>query len=110
MTGHGTAALDALEKDIQDVVGQLKTTTTDDGEDSEVLLIVDQPDFLLAATGSSKGIGTTEMNEWIMGLQQVCTVVQHVSFLSSAAQCSAKTDRLARIPMQPSWPLPRTPR
>lgn len=73
MTGHGTAALDALEKDIQDVVGQLKTTTTDDGEDSEVLLIVDQPDFLLAATGPSKGIGTTEMNEWIMGLQQVCT-------------------------------------
>ena len=37
-----------------------------------MLLIVDQPDFLLAATGPSKGIGTTEMNEWIMGLQQVC--------------------------------------
>lgn len=72
LTGQGTAALDALEKDISDVVGQLKATTRgDDGEEPEVLLIVDQPDLLLAATGPSKGIGATEMGEWIMGLQQV---------------------------------------
>lgn len=72
LTGHGTAALDALEKDISDVVSQLKTTAGgDDGEEAEVLLIVDQPDLLLAATGPSKGIGATEMGEWVMGLQQV---------------------------------------
>lgn len=75
-----------------------------------MLLIVDQPDFLLAATGPSKGIGTTEMNEWIMGLQQVCVVVQQVSFLSNAVQRRYFTNRLARILMQPSWPLPRIPR
>lgn len=107
LTGQGTAALDALEKDIQDVVEQLKTMTTDDGEDCELLLIVDQPDFLLAATGPSKGIGTTEMNEWIMGLQQVCTVVGGAAgFLPSGVQRSAVqryfTNRLARILMQPS--------
>lgn len=72
LTGHGTAALDILEKDISDVVNQLKTTAAgDDGEEAEVLLIVDQPDLLLAATGLSKGIGATEMGEWVMGLQQV---------------------------------------
>lgn len=36
-----------------------------------MILIIDQPDLLLAATGASKGIGATEMMEWVMGLQQV---------------------------------------
>ncbi|ODM18479.1 hypothetical protein SI65_06350 [Aspergillus cristatus] len=71
LIGQGTAALDALEKDISDVVSQLKATGAgNDGEEAEVLLIVDQPDLLLAATGPSKGIGATEMGEWVMGLQQ----------------------------------------
>lgn len=78
LTGQGTAALDALEKDIQDVVEQLKTTPgEDEAETSDVLLIVDQPDLLLAATGSGQGIGATEMGEWIMGLQQVSTDALH---------------------------------
>lgn len=78
LTGQGTAALDALEKDIQDVVEQLKTTPgEDEAETSDVLLIVDQPDLLLAATGPGQGIGATEMGEWIMGLQQVSTDTLH---------------------------------
>ncbi|KAI9927941.1 hypothetical protein MW887_002793 [Aspergillus wentii] len=69
-SGRGTAALDALEKDIAAVIQQVKNTKGSDEEDSEILLIVDQPDLLLAATGPSKGIGATEMGDWIMGLQQ----------------------------------------
>ncbi|KAJ5639516.1 uncharacterized protein N7484_007378 [Penicillium longicatenatum] len=66
-SGRGTAALDALEKDIISVIEQLKAAND---ESEELLLIIDQPDFLLAATGASMGIGATEMSEWVMGLQQ----------------------------------------
>lgn len=72
LSGNGTAAIDALEKDIAAVINQLKSPNPGvDGDESDVLLIVDQPDLLLAATGPNKGIGATEMGEWIMGLQQV---------------------------------------
>lgn len=72
LSGSGTAAIDALEMDITAVINQLKTSNLgEDGGESDVLLIVDQPDLLLAATGPNKGIGATEMGEWIMGLQQV---------------------------------------
>ncbi|KAJ5711039.1 hypothetical protein N7488_005195 [Penicillium malachiteum] len=65
-SGRGTAALDIMEKDIVAVIEQLKAS----GDSSEeVLLIIDQPDFLLAATGTSMGIGATEMSEWVTGLQ-----------------------------------------
>ncbi|KAL5358143.1 hypothetical protein BJX96DRAFT_146014 [Aspergillus floccosus] len=71
LTGTGTAALDAIERDIVTAIQQLKTATPGAAtETDEVLLIVDQPDLLLAATGPSKGIGATEMGEWMMGLQQ----------------------------------------
>ncbi|KAL4821041.1 hypothetical protein BDW67DRAFT_76717 [Aspergillus spinulosporus] len=73
LSGNGIAALDALEKDVTTVIDQLKARPGEDEEESEVLLVVDQPDLLLAATGPSKGIGATEMVEWIMGLQQVAT-------------------------------------
>ena len=76
LTGTGVQALDALENDISSVIKQLKTPVTpgvgEEDEEPEILLIVDQPDLLLAATGPAKGIGATEMGEWIMGLQQVC--------------------------------------
>lgn len=71
LTGQGTAALDGLERDIQDVVQGLKAPTDNDGEESDVLLIIDEPDLLLAATGLNRGIGATEMGEWILGLQEV---------------------------------------
>lgn len=68
LSGRGPTALDALERDIVSVVQQQKTSM-EDGD--ELLLVVDQPDFLLAATGPSMGIGATEMAEWVTGLQQV---------------------------------------
>ncbi|KAL1968030.1 hypothetical protein VTN77DRAFT_2159 [Rasamsonia byssochlamydoides] len=75
-TGRGTAALDSLEKDVLAVVEELKTkgptAVNSDGSNDEngIVLVIDQPDLLLAATGSSQGIGATEMGEWIMGLEQ----------------------------------------
>lgn len=77
-SGTGIAALDGLEKDIVNVIEQLKSARD---EESEVVLIVDQPDLLLAATGPSRGIGSTEMMEWIMGLQQVSSSTQSTSIL-----------------------------
>ncbi|PWY79476.1 hypothetical protein BO94DRAFT_548582 [Aspergillus sclerotioniger CBS 115572] len=71
LSGNGTAALDALEKDISAVINGLRTSTAGDGqEDPEILLVLDQPDLLLAATGPGKGVGATEMGDWVMGLQQ----------------------------------------
>ncbi|OJJ78241.1 hypothetical protein ASPBRDRAFT_37447 [Aspergillus brasiliensis CBS 101740] len=71
LSGNGNAALDALEKDIAAVINDLKTSTPgDEQEEPEVLLVLDQPDLLLAATGPSRGIGATEMGDWVMGLQQ----------------------------------------
>lgn len=68
---RGIAALDALARDIISVIGQLKSS----GETSdETLLIIDQPDFVLAATGQAMGIGATEMAEWVTGLQQVSSL------------------------------------
>ncbi|KAJ5800936.1 uncharacterized protein N7518_003004 [Penicillium psychrosexuale] len=66
-SGHGLASLDALEKDISSVIEQQKSSM-EDGD--ELLLIIDQPDLLLAATGPSMGIGATEILEWITALQQ----------------------------------------
>ena len=74
-SGRGIEALDAIEKDIITVIEQLKTQ---DGND-EVLLIVDQPDFLLAATGLNMGIGATEILDWVTGLQQVRDSGSHQS-------------------------------
>ncbi|EHA19998.1 hypothetical protein ASPNIDRAFT_39417 [Aspergillus niger ATCC 1015] len=71
LSGNGNAALDALEKDIAAVINDLKSSTSgDEQEEPEVLLVLDQPDLLLAATGPSRGIGATEMGDWVMGLQQ----------------------------------------
>lgn len=70
-SGNGTTALDGLEKDIATVIEKLNSTKGNGEDESEVVLIIDQPDLLLAATGPSRGIGATEMMEWVMGLQQV---------------------------------------
>jgi len=37
---------------------------------TEILLVIDQPDFLLAAMGTGQGIGASEMQDWLMGLEQ----------------------------------------
>lgn len=87
-TGRGTAALDALEKDVLAVVEELqtkgRTAASPDGgsggddDENGVVLVIDQPDLLLAATGPSQGIGATEMGEWIMGLEQVRQATSHI--------------------------------
>ncbi|KAL2868439.1 uncharacterized protein BJX67DRAFT_371480 [Aspergillus lucknowensis] len=69
----GVAALDLFEREITAVINRLKSSPGGDGNESEVLLVVDQPDLLLAATGPSRCIGATEIGEWIMGLQQAAT-------------------------------------
>jgi elongator complex protein 6 len=77
----GTSVLNALENDILSVIKAIiaKNPNTannhnnEEGEqDEDVLLIIDQPDFVLAAT---PGIDADDMSEWIMGLQQVCSYV-----------------------------------
>lgn len=67
-SGRGTAALDGLASDIVSSIEQLKSSPE---AGDETLLILDQPDFLLAATGQAMGIGATEMAEWVTSLQQV---------------------------------------
>ncbi|RHZ60143.1 hypothetical protein CDV55_103590 [Aspergillus turcosus] len=79
-SGSGSGALDALEHDIANVIEQLKTSKAGDEGEPEVLLVIDQPDMLLAATGPNKGIGATEMGEWVMGLQEhACATILTLS-------------------------------
>jgi len=54
---------------VENVRAQGKTGRTGD-QKTEILLVIDQPDFLLAATGAGQGIGATEMQDWLMGLEQ----------------------------------------
>ncbi|KAJ5475447.1 hypothetical protein N7539_007734 [Penicillium diatomitis] len=76
--GRGTAALDAIEKDI---ISELHRQRASSDENEELLLIIDQLDLLLAATGPGLGIGATEMADWVMGLQQHA----HATVLTIAA-------------------------
>ena len=68
--------IEAIENDIISVIEGLKNAGGA-GEDTsvaenDVLLVIDQPDLLLAATGPGMGVGGTEIAEMIMGLRQVC--------------------------------------
>lgn len=85
LTGRGLSALDSLEKDVLDVIANLPTDSNED--DDEVVLIIDQPDLLLAATGPAQGIGATEMSEWVMGLQQVTVVHLRGLFPDKKIKC-----------------------
>lgn len=69
-SGNNPAPFDGLEKCLATVMEKLKNTEgNEDG--SDVMLILDQPDLLLAATGPGRGIGATEMMEWVSELEQV---------------------------------------
>lgn len=73
LSGRGQSALDALEQEIVSVINGLQGRKgSGDEDENEILLVIDQPDLLLAATGLSHGISATEMAEWVIGLQQVC--------------------------------------
>lgn len=73
-SGSNLTALDALETDVASVIESLRKPSMKDGEqvedETEVLLVIDQPDLFLAATGPGKGLGATEMGNWVMGLRQ----------------------------------------
>lgn len=78
ISGQGITVLNQLENDILSVIQSLpkpdRTNQTDeDGEEDEddrddILLILDQPDLILATT---PGIDANDLSEWVMGLQQV---------------------------------------
>jgi hypothetical protein len=75
-----------LEKAILGVIANLQTKNNsndnsrlaDSEESNDVVLIIDQPDLLLAATGPVQRIGATEMSEWLMGLQQVTVSILEI--------------------------------
>jgi elongator complex protein 6 len=72
--GHGVTALDSLQKEILTIVENVRTQGRTDRtghQKTEILLVIDQPDFLLAAMGTGQGIGASEMQDWLMGLEQV---------------------------------------
>jgi len=71
--GHGVTALDSLQKEILTIVENVRAQGRTDRtghQKTEILLVIDQPDFLLAATGTGQGIGASEMQDWLMGLEQ----------------------------------------
>ncbi|PWY82207.1 hypothetical protein BO70DRAFT_336592 [Aspergillus heteromorphus CBS 117.55] len=102
LSGNGTSALDGLERDITAVINDLRTSTTpgDEQGETEVLLIIDQPDLLLAATGPGRGIGATEMGDWVMGLQQHI----HATLLTLSAD-SPLIHNASAFAHQPTTPL-----
>lgn len=61
--------LDKMGQEILSVIDGSNSTDADAKE--HVLLVLDGPDLLLAATGESAGISAAEMNEFIMGLREV---------------------------------------
>uniref|UniRef100_A0A093VHX5 Elongator complex protein 6 n=1 Tax=Talaromyces marneffei PM1 TaxID=1077442 RepID=A0A093VHX5_TALMA len=75
LSGQGTTALNQLENDILSVIKSFPNpnATNETGEEEEeddeddILLILDQPDLILATT---PGIDANDMSEWVMGLQQ----------------------------------------
>jgi elongator complex protein 6 len=89
-SGRGLASLDELENDISSVIEQQKASME---EGDELILIIDQPDLLLAATGPSMGIGATEMADWITGLQQVrlCLVDRQLISTIKLTSSTART-------------------
>ncbi|KAK2734287.1 hypothetical protein FQN55_002835 [Onygenales sp. PD_40] len=66
------AGLDALEQAISSAVDDVTGSTASDERpvENEVLLVLDQPDLLLAATGPGMGVGAGEIGEWVMGLRE----------------------------------------
>ncbi|EQL30656.1 hypothetical protein RJZ56_005653 [Blastomyces dermatitidis] len=71
-SGMGNAGLDSLELEIAAAIDDLSGGTASDEKpvENDVLLIVDQPDLLLAATGPGMGVGAAEMGEFLFGLRQ----------------------------------------
>ncbi|ODH48664.1 hypothetical protein GX48_05204 [Paracoccidioides brasiliensis] len=71
-SSKSNARLDALEYEISSAIDDLSSTSSSDEQpvENEILLVVDQPDLLLAATGPGMGVGAVEMSEFLLGLRQ----------------------------------------
>ncbi|OAX85438.1 hypothetical protein ACJ72_00163 [Emergomyces africanus] len=71
-SSSGSGGLDVLEQEIVSVINGLSGDTSSDENpvESDILLVVDQPDLLLAATGPGMGVGAVEMGESLLGLRQ----------------------------------------
>ncbi|KKZ64995.1 hypothetical protein EMCG_09102 [[Emmonsia] crescens] len=67
-----SGGLDALEQEIASAIDDLNGSTASDERpvENDILLVVDQPDLLLAATGPGMGVGAVEMGEFLLGLRQ----------------------------------------
>ncbi|KAI5291100.1 hypothetical protein KEM54_006323 [Ascosphaera aggregata] len=66
-TGRPDQSLDNIQREIEYVIDKIKNKEQDG---NEVLLLIDQPDLLLAASGG-ESIGATELTDCIMGLREV---------------------------------------
>lgn len=66
--GRSDQALDSIQREIEGVIDKIKTK---EQSGDEVLLVIDQPDLLLAAA-SGDSFGAAEMTEFIMSLREVC--------------------------------------
>ncbi|PGH04827.1 elongator complex protein 6 [Blastomyces parvus] len=71
-SGMGNAGLDSLELEIASAIDDLRGDSASDERpvENDVLLIMDQPDLLLAAIGPGMGVGAVEMREFLLGLRQ----------------------------------------
>lgn len=63
--------LRTLENDITSSMTKISTDDSGHQADSETILVIDQPDLLLAATGPSMSAGAAEVSDFIMGLREV---------------------------------------
>jgi hypothetical protein len=64
--------LNGIENGIITAIEQVKGSGTETGSaDDDVLLIIDQLDLLLAATGQRASVGATQMESCILGLRSV---------------------------------------
>ncbi|KAK2858504.1 hypothetical protein FQN49_004665 [Arthroderma sp. PD_2] len=85
-TRGSDGGLDGVEKAIASAIedickGQSNEHKSEQAGENDVLLVLDQPDFLLAATGPSMCVGATEMGESIMGLRRLV----HSTIVTAAA-------------------------
>jgi hypothetical protein len=79
ISGQSIAVLNQLESDILSVIKSFPkpnvandTGEEEDEDEDDILLILDQPDLILATT---PGIDANDMSEWVTGLQQVCPLL-----------------------------------
>ncbi|EEP75603.1 predicted protein [Uncinocarpus reesii 1704] len=94
--------LEAIERDIISAIESLKSHAGEDDRVSsteDVLLVIDQPDMLLAATGPEAGIGAVEVKDMIMGLRQLFQHV-HSTLLTLAADAPLIHSEEQRTPLE----------